>query len=137
MSTRRRVLSGTGYENEYGYCRAVAVGGLIVVAGTAPVPPDGQPIALGAFDQMLRCGEIVAAALADLGASMSEVVRTRMFITDTADADDIGRAHRILFGEAPPAATMVVVAALLDPAWKIELEVEAIGPGSNSELRAE
>ena len=69
MSTRRRVRSGTGFENEYGYCRAVAVGELIVVAGTAPVPPDGQPIALGAFDQMLRCGEIVAAALADLGDS--------------------------------------------------------------------
>ncbi len=74
---------------------------------------------------MLRCGEIVIAALEDLGAHPRDVVRTRMFITDPSDADEVGRAHRELFGEASPAATMVVVAALLDPSWRVELEVEA------------
>jgi enamine deaminase RidA (YjgF/YER057c/UK114 family) len=74
---------------------------------------------------MLRCGEIVRAALAELGATMADVVRTRMFVTDPAEADEIGQAHRELFGAAMPVATMVVT-RLLDPAWKIELEVEAV-----------
>ena len=72
-----------------------------------------------------RASEIVIKALRQLGSSPEEVVRTRMFITDAADADDVGRAHGELFGVARPAATMVVVAGLLDPAWKVELEVEA------------
>ena len=73
---------------------------------------------------MLRCGEIAAEALARLGARPEDVVRTRMYITDPADADEVGRAHRELFGAAPPVATMVVT-RLLDPGWKVELEVEA------------
>ena len=78
---------------------------------------------------MLRCSEIAVAAMEELGATTSDVVRTRMFITDPNDADEIGRAHRRIFGSAAPAATMVVVAALLDPAWKVELEVGAIVGG--------
>jgi enamine deaminase RidA (YjgF/YER057c/UK114 family) len=77
---------------------------------------------------MLRCGEIIGAALADAGASPADVVRTRMFIVDPRDADEVGRAHREIFGEARPAATMVVVAALLDPAWVVEVEAEAMLP---------
>ena len=75
---------------------------------------------------MLRCGEIALAALEDLGGSASHVIRTVMYITDAADADDIGRAHGQLFAVARPAATMVVVKALLDEAWKVELEVTAV-----------
>jgi len=75
---------------------------------------------------MLRCGEIAIAAIAKLGGSAASVVRTRMFIVDVADADEVGRAHRELFGAIAPAATMVVVAALLDPLWRVELEVEAL-----------
>jgi len=75
---------------------------------------------------MRRCGAIIAAALNDAGAALSQVVRTRMFITDPADADEIGAVHAQLFAEAAPAATMVVVAALLDPAWKVEVEAEAV-----------
>jgi enamine deaminase RidA (YjgF/YER057c/UK114 family) len=75
---------------------------------------------------MLRCGEIVIRALEQLGCSAADVVRTRMYITDAADADEVGRAHGELFGLARPVATMVVVAGLLDPGWKVELEVEAI-----------
>ena len=97
-----------------------------MVAGTAPVPPAGEPIAGDAHAQMLRCGEIALAAMAELGAGPADVVRTRMLIVDRDDADEVGRAHAQLFGEAVPAATMVVVAGLLDPGWLVELEVEAV-----------
>ena len=76
--------------------------------------------------QMRRCVEIAREALEALGSSLDQVVRTRMFIVDPADADDIGRVHGEAFGSSAPAATMVVVGALLDPAWKVEIEVEAI-----------
>jgi enamine deaminase RidA (YjgF/YER057c/UK114 family) len=77
---------------------------------------------------MLRCGEIAIDALEELGATASDVVRIRMYITDAQVADEVGRAHRELFGAASPAATMVVVAGLLDPAWLVEIEVEAVAP---------
>jgi enamine deaminase RidA (YjgF/YER057c/UK114 family) len=75
---------------------------------------------------MLRCGEIASEAIAALGGSLGGVVRTRMFITDASAADEVGRAHKELFGSSDPAATMVVVAGLLDPAWFVEIEVEAV-----------
>jgi enamine deaminase RidA (YjgF/YER057c/UK114 family) len=80
---------------------------------------------------MLRCGEIMLAAIAELGGAAEDVIRTRMYITDPADADAIGLAHKELFGDASPASTMVVVAALLDPAWKVETEAVAIVGGSS------
>ncbi len=123
---RQRARSGSPYEDAYGFARAVRVGDRVVVAGTAPIPPPGGQVPETAYGQMFRCGEIAADALAELGASLDGVVRTRMFIVDPADADEVGRAHRDVFGEARPAATMVVVAGLLDPAWRVELEVEAI-----------
>lgn len=121
-----RVRSGSPYEARYGFCRARRLGDRIEVAGTAPVPPEGEQVAASAHDQLLRCGEIARAAIQELDGSMGDVVRTRMYITDPSDADEIGRAHATLFAEAEPVATMVVVAALLDPAWKVELEVEAV-----------
>ena len=121
-----RVRSGSPYEATYGFSRAIRVGERVLVAGTAPVPPSGEQVAAAAGDQMRRCGEIIGAALAQAGASMDDVVRTRMFITDPGDADEVGLVHAELFAEAAPAATMVVVAALLDPAWKVEVEVEAV-----------
>jgi enamine deaminase RidA (YjgF/YER057c/UK114 family) len=75
---------------------------------------------------MVLCGRIALSAVEALGGTAADVVRTRMYITDPDDAAEIGRAHRELFGAAPPAATMVVVARLLDPAWKVEIEVEAV-----------
>ena len=121
-----RVRSGSPYEPAYGFCRARRVGDRVEVAGTAPVPPPGEDVAATAHDQLLRCGEIALAAMADLGATAADVVRTRMYITDPSEADEVGRAHATLFGAAEPVATMVVVAALLDPAWRVELEVEAV-----------
>lgn len=117
--------SGSPYEDQVGFSRAVRVGERVFVAGTAPIPPPGESLAATAYEQMLRCGEIVSEALAQAGASPADVVRTRMFIVDPADADEIGRAHKELFGSAAPAATMVVT-TLLEPAWRVEIEVDAI-----------
>lgn len=124
--SRRQVESGSPYEKLYGFSRGLRRGSRVEIAGTAPIPPPGEPVADSAYEQMLRCGQIVIRALEQLGSSADDVVRTRMFITDPTDADEIGRAHGELFAVARPVATMVVVAGLLDPEWKIELEVEAV-----------
>ena len=125
---RRLISSGSPFEPTIGFSRAVRVGNRVVVSGTAPVWPDGS-CAADAETQARRCLEIVESALAEAGASTSDVVRTRMFLTDAADADAVGRVHGDVFGEIRPAATMVVVAALLDPRWKVEIEAEAVlGP---------
>lgn len=124
--TRMQVGSGSPYERPYGFSRGLRRGSRVEIAGTAPIPEDGEPVARTAYEQMKRCGEIVTRALEQLGSSPDDVVRTRMYITDGGDADEIGRAHGELFGVARPVATMVVVAGLLNPAWKVELEVEAI-----------
>ena len=111
-------------EARYGYSRAVRSANRIVVAGTAPVWPDGScdpdPSA-----QARRCCEIIVAALAELGGTADDVVRTRMFITDTESADAVGMVHAEYFGKASPAATMTVVAGLLDDRWLVEIEAEA------------
>ncbi len=125
MTERRHARSGSPYEERYGFARGVRVGDRVEIAGTAPIPADDAAVPESAYDQMLLCGEIAVDALAMLGAEVDDVVRTRMFIVDAADADEIGRAHRDVFGTAEPVATMVVVAGLLDPAWKVEIEVEA------------
>jgi enamine deaminase RidA (YjgF/YER057c/UK114 family) len=124
--TRMQVESGSPYEKLYGFSRGLRRGRRVEIAGTAPIPESGDAVEPTAYRQMLRCGEIAIKALAQLGSSAEEVVRTRMFIIDAGDADEIGRAHGELFGVARPVATMVVVAGLLDPAWKVELEVEAL-----------
>jgi len=95
------------------------------VSGTAPIWPDGS-CDPDPEKQALRCLEIVLEALAEAGAKAEHVIRTRMFITDAADAEAIGRAHSSVFGDVRPAATIVVVAALLDPRWKVEIEAEAL-----------
>src|SRR5437016_4081073 len=105
-------------ETSYGYCRAVRARGGGFVAGTAPGWPAGScPGAAGA--QARRGLGIIVGALAEAGASAADVVRTRMFVTDAADADAVGAAHGEVFGASPPATSMVVVAGLLDPRWKV------------------
>jgi enamine deaminase RidA (YjgF/YER057c/UK114 family) len=127
VSERHQVRSGAPHERLYGYSRAVRVGQRVIVSGTAPVWPDGS-CADDAGAQARRCCEIIVAALEDLGAEAAHVVRTRMFITDSADSEAVGMAHREYFGEAAPAATMVAVSGLLDPRWKVEIEAEAVLP---------
>ena len=101
------------------------VGDRVLVSGTAPIWPDGS-CDPDAGVQASRCFEIIITALEELGASASDVVRTRMFITNFYDAEAVSRAHLQAFGEARPAATMVVVSGFLDPRWKVEIEAEAI-----------
>ena len=122
---RQRVFSGAPHEERYGYCRAVRVGDRITVAGTAPVWPDGS-CDPDAGAQARRCCEIIATALAELGGGLDDVVRTRMFVTSAEDSEAVGDVHAEFFGRARPAATMVVVTALLDPRWKVEIEVDAV-----------
>ncbi len=122
---RRRVSSGSPYEPFIGFARAVRVGDRVLVSGTAPIWPDGScdpdPAA-----QMSRCIEIIGTALAEAGATLADVVRTRTFLVDIADAEAVQQAHGEAFGEIRPASTMVVVRALLDPRWKVEVEAEAV-----------
>ena len=122
-------ISGASpYEPIYGFSRAVLVEDRIIVAGTAPMWPDGE-IDPDPATQARRCIEIMVGAVGEAGGSVEDVVRTRMFITDPADADAIGRAHGEVFDEIRPASTMIVVADLLDPRWKIEMELEAVLTG--------
>lgn len=125
MSARQRVQSGSPFESTIGFSRAVRVGDRVVVSGTAPVWPDGS-CDPDPEVQARRCLEIIFAALAEVGAGASDVVRTRMFLTDATHADAVSRAHGDAFGDVRPAATMVVVAALLDQRWKVEIEAEAV-----------
>ena len=124
---RQQVSSGSPFEPSIGFSRAVRVGDRVLVSGTGPVLPDGR-CPEGAGAQARRCFEIVGAALAEAGASFDDVVRTRMYITSADDADSVGAVHGELLGHVRPAATMVVVAGLLDPAWTVEVEAEAILP---------
>lgn len=125
MRVRESVRSGSPYEATIGFSRAVRAGDVIHVAGTAPVWPDGH-CDPDPEVQADRCFEIIAEALAGLGATLDDVVRTRMYVTDAAVADAVGRAHARAVGKARPAATMVVVAGLLDPRWVVEIEADAV-----------
>jgi enamine deaminase RidA (YjgF/YER057c/UK114 family) len=122
---RRRVSSGSPYEPLIGFARAVRVGDRVLVSGTAPIWPDGSCDPDPAT-QMRRCIEIVSTALSEVGATLADVVRTRTFLVDAADAERVQRAHGEAFGQIRPASTMVVVRALLDPNWKVEIEAEAV-----------
>ena len=125
MDHRQLISSGSPYELTVGYSRAVRVGERIVVAGTAPQWADGtvdpDPAA-----QARRCFEIIGQALEDAGAGFGDVVRTRVYLIDAADFAAISGVHGEVFSTIRPANTTVVVAALLDPQWKVEIEVEAM-----------
>jgi enamine deaminase RidA (YjgF/YER057c/UK114 family) len=122
---RERVASGSPYERAIGFSRAIRAGDRVLVSGTAPIWPDGS-CDPDPEVQARRCLEIIVAALAEAGAQPADVVRTRMYVTSAEYADAVGRAHGATFANVRPAATMVVVAALLDPRWKVEIEAEAI-----------
>jgi enamine deaminase RidA (YjgF/YER057c/UK114 family) len=128
VSGRRRIASGSPFEATIGFSRAVRVGDRVLVSGTAPVWPDGSCDPDPGV-QADRCLEIIGAALAEAGATMADVVRTRMLLVDAADAHAVSAAHARALGDARPAATMVVVAALLDPRWRVEIEAEAVVGG--------
>lgn len=110
-----------------GYSRAVRVGSVVSVAGTAPVMADGSDPPQDPYEQARRCLEIIVASLAEVGAGPEHVVRTRVYLTRAQDWEEVGRAHGEVFDDVRPASTMVV-AALLDPRWLVEVEADAIVP---------
>jgi enamine deaminase RidA (YjgF/YER057c/UK114 family) len=124
----RRLVSGySPYEGVAGFSRAVVAGGRVYVAGTAPIPPDGAPPPEGAYEQAALCLRIIGEALEGAGSGLEHVVRTNIYVTDPAHWDEVARAHGETFRDTRPAATCVV-ARLLDDAWKVEIEAEAILP---------
>jgi enamine deaminase RidA (YjgF/YER057c/UK114 family) len=126
---RRLISSGSRWEERYGYSRAVVFGRHVYVAGTAPIMPDDADPPADAYGQARRCLEILEAALREAGASPADVVRTRVFVTDRGHVDEVMRAHGETFGAARPASTGIV-AGLFDPRWLVEIEAEALLPGT-------
>jgi enamine deaminase RidA (YjgF/YER057c/UK114 family) len=125
MEGRQLISSGSPWELVVGYSRAVRVGSRIVVAGTAPQWPD-ERVEPDPAAQARRCFEIISDALGSAGASFADVVRTRIYLVDAADFTPISEVHGEVFRDIRPANTTLVVAALLNPAWKVEIEVEAV-----------
>ena len=117
--------SRSPFESRVGFSRAVRVGDHVLVSGTAPIWPDGS-CDPDPEVQAGHCLEIVVDALREAGAAPEHVVRTRMFIVDPDDQDAVARAHHAVFADIAPAASMIVVAGLLDPRWKVEIEAEAL-----------
>ncbi|CAB4703230.1 MAG: RidA family protein [Actinobacteria bacterium] len=124
--TRTSASSGSPFEQSIGFSRAVRIGSTIAVSGTAPVWPDGTVDPDPAV-QARRCWEIAVGALVELGGSVTDVIRTRQYVASPDVVDAVGRVHGEVFGDVRPASTMVV-AALLDPRWVVEVELDAIVP---------
>ena len=119
------VTSGAAFEQRVGYARAVRAGDRVWVSGTAPIMPGDADPPAGAYEQAKVCLAIIERALAEAGASLDDVVRTRIYVTDAGVIDDVGRAHGEAFAKARPATTGVVT-QLLDPRWLVEIEAEAV-----------
>ncbi len=122
---RQLISSGAAFEQRVGYSRAVRVADRVWVSGTAPILPGDADPPDDAYEQARICLGIIERALAEAGASLDDVVRTRIFVTDAALFDEVGRAHGAAFARARPATTGVV-AQLLDPRWLVEIEAEAV-----------
>ncbi|HKD94572.1 MAG TPA: RidA family protein [Gaiellaceae bacterium] len=121
---RETVPAVSPFADTVGYSRAVRDGRHVFVSGTAPVGIDSDD----AYEQAKRCLAIIVDALREVGAGADDVVRTRVYIVDAGDWEAVGRAHGELFGQHPPASAMLVIAGLLDPAWKVEIEADALLP---------
>jgi enamine deaminase RidA (YjgF/YER057c/UK114 family) len=125
VSELRRVATGAPWEDVFGYSRAVELpSGLVLVSGCTSIV-DGEIAGGGPYDQTLNAFSVAFAALGQLGLGREDVVRTRMYITHARDVDDVGRAHKELFDAVRPAASMLIVAGLVDPSLVVEVEVEA------------
>ncbi|MEJ7561649.1 MAG: RidA family protein [Ilumatobacteraceae bacterium] len=121
----QRVSSGSPFEESVGFSRGVRVGDQIAIAGTAPIWPDGE-VDPDPLIQARRCWEIVLAALHDLGGTPADAIRTRTYLTSADVEAAAAQAHGEIFADIRPASTMLVVATLLDPRWKIEVELDAV-----------
>ncbi|MES2962477.1 MAG: RidA family protein [Bdellovibrionota bacterium] len=126
MTDVRRIFSGSPWEKVVGYCRAIERGGVVAVSGTTSMK-DGRVFGVGdPAAQTSRCLEIIEGALRELGLSRTDVIRTRLFVTDIARWEDFGRAHGEFFRGCEPATSMVEVAALIDPEMLVEIEADAV-----------
>ncbi len=124
---RKLISSGSKLEPDIGFSRAVRVGGWLAISGTAAIAPDGSVAAPGdVYGQTRRCLEIIQKALADAGLSVTNVIRTRVMLTDIERWRDAARAHGEVFGDVRPATTFVEVSRFIDPGWLVELEADAI-----------
>jgi len=129
---RKLISSGSPYEQEIGFSRAVRLGDVVHVAGTAPIARDGSTACPGdAAGQTRRCLEIIRRAIEEAGGSLEDVVRTRIYATDISRWEEIGKAHGEAFSEIRPAATMVEVTRLLRPDWLVEIEADAVLPSKS------
>ena len=121
------VSSGSPYEPRVGISRAVRAGPLLAVSGTAPRGPDGRTVGRGdAAAQARRCLEIIGAALASAGASLADVVRTRILLTRIEDWESVARVHGEVFRDIRPANTVMQVTRFIDPEWLVEIEADAV-----------
>ena len=124
---RQLISSGSPYEPKIGISRAVRVGNMIAISGTAPLGSDGRTVGIGdAGAQARRCLEIIAGALEKAGASLRQVVRTRTLLVRIEDWEAVAAVHGEFFGQIRPANTMMQVSRFIDPDWLVELEADAI-----------
>jgi enamine deaminase RidA (YjgF/YER057c/UK114 family) len=127
IPVRANISSGSSLESTAGFSRAVRIGNLLAVAGTAPLAPDGSVAAPGdVYGQTKRCLQIIATALSAAGLGMSDVIRTRIMLTDIHTWRDAAKAHRELFAKFKPACTFVEVSRFIDPGWLVEVEADGV-----------
>ncbi|MBK8181556.1 MAG: RidA family protein [Candidatus Competibacteraceae bacterium] len=124
---RKLITSGSPFEPQIGFSRAVRVGSIVAIAGTAPVAPGGGVAAPGdVYGQAKRCLEIIQQAVTEAGLSLASVLRTRVMLTDISRWQEAARAHGEVFSEIRPACTFVEVSRFIDPGWLVEIEADCV-----------